>query len=106
MVPGLSDVSWLQFLITLNDGSTIAGGQCESPVGLRKSDGGKMEAGLGTLQIMKIVRALQKAGESLKSKEQDFLTSHATDSIVTVKLLEKTCAQIGGATVLKYLQLT
>lgn len=54
-----------------------------------------MEADLGTLQIMKIVRALQKAGESLKSKEQAFLISHATDNIVNVKLFEKTWAQIG-----------
>jgi hypothetical protein len=64
-------------------------------ISLRKSDGGKKEADLGTQQVMKIVRALQTAGESLNSKEQDFLTSHATDSIVTVKLFEKTCAQIG-----------
>lgn len=54
-----------------------------------------MEADLGTLQIMKIVRALQKAGESLKSKEQAFLISHAIDNIVNVKLFEKTWAQIG-----------
>jgi hypothetical protein len=54
-----------------------------------------MEADLGTLQVIKIVRALQKAGESLKSKEQAFLISHATDSIVNVKLFEKTWAQIG-----------
>ena len=64
-------------------------------ISLRKSDGGKMEADLGTLQIMKIVRALQKAGESLNSKEQAFLISHATDNIVNVKLFEKTWAQIG-----------
>jgi hypothetical protein len=38
VVPGLSDVSWLQFLTALNDGSTTAGGQCECPVGYVRSD--------------------------------------------------------------------
>ena len=32
VVPGLSDVSWLQFLIALNDGSTIAGGLVSAKV--------------------------------------------------------------------------
>jgi hypothetical protein len=53
-----------------------------------------MEADLGTLQMMKIVRAIQKARKAPKSKEQAFLY-HTTDSIVNVKLFEKTCAQIG-----------
>lgn len=53
---------------------------------------GKMDADLGTLQMVEILSALQKLGEPLTSKEQAFLASHATDNL---KLFEKASAQIG-----------